>query len=62
MKYISLFITAIMLLSSGIVAADLMIYPAKGQDNATQQMSAQSQADFNRAYSICLQGRGYTVG
>jgi hypothetical protein len=153
MKYISLFITTIMLLSSGIVAADLMIYPAKGQDNATQQkdegecfvwarnetgidptqqtvapvavaqeqqgrglrgaaggaaigaivgdsddaakgaaigavvgrsrqnrqnrasadqaqqqnqqsqqMSAQSQAEFNKAYSICLQGRGYTVG
>ena len=37
MKYISLFITAIILLSSGIVAADLMIYPAKGQDSATQQ-------------------------
>lgn len=153
MKSISLFITAIMLLSSGIVAADLIIYPAQGQDNATQQkdegecfvwarnetgidptqqtaapvavaqeqqgrglrgaaggaaigaivgnsddaakgaaigalvgrsrqnrqnkasaeqaqqqnqqsqqMSTQSLADYNRAYSICLQGRGYTVG
>ena len=153
MKYISSICALVMLLSSGIVAADLMIYPAKGQDGATQQKdegecfvwarnetgidptqqtvaavavpqeqqgravrgaaggaaigaivgdsddaakgaaigavvgrsrqnrqnrasaeqaqqqnqqsqqnSAQSLETFNRAYSICLEGRGYTVG
>ncbi len=153
MKYISLTFTAILLLSSGAAIADLIIYPAKGQDSATQQkdegecfvwarnetgidpmqqniattavpqqqqggalrgaargaalgaivgnsdnakdgaaigavvgrsrqnrrnrasaeqaqqqnqqsqqISVDNQATFNKAYSICLQGRGYTVG
>lgn len=153
MKYISLVFTAIMLVVSGAAIADLIIYPAKGQDSATQQkdegecyvwarnetgidpmqqntatasaprqqqggalrgaargaaigaivgnsadakdgaaigavigrsrqnrrnraaadqvqqqnqqsqqINADNQATFNKAYSICLQGRGYTVG
>jgi len=153
MKYISSICALVMLLSSGIATADLMIYPAKGQDSATQQkdegecfvwarnetgvdptqqnvattavpqqqqggalrgaargaaigaivgnsddakdgaaigavvgrsrqnrrnraateqaqqqnqqsqqISADNQATFNKAYGICLQGRGYTVG
>jgi hypothetical protein len=37
MKYISAICSLILLLSSGITTADRMIYPARGQDGATQQ-------------------------
>ena len=31
------------------------------QQSAQQQQTAAVQADYNRAYSACLEGRGYTV-
>lgn len=31
------------------------------QNKAQQQSAAQSQANFDRAYTACLEGRGYTV-
>ena len=37
MKYVSSVFTTLMLVSSCIATADVMIYPAKGQDSATQQ-------------------------
>ena len=48
-------------------AQELIIYPAKGQ-SAQQQIQQQQQADtkasldkYKRAYSACLEGKGYTV-
>ncbi|MEH6822439.1 MAG: YMGG-like glycine zipper-containing protein [Motiliproteus sp.] len=35
---------------------------ADQQNQQSSQISADNQATFNRAYGICLQGRGYTVG
>jgi hypothetical protein len=35
---------------------------AQQQNQQSQQISTENQATFNKAYGICLQGRGYTVG
>jgi hypothetical protein len=32
------------------------------QNQQAQQTSAANQSTFNKAYGVCLQGRGYTVG
>jgi hypothetical protein len=35
---------------------------SQAQDQQVQQSNVNNQETFNRAYGICLQGRGYTVG
>ena len=68
MEFPSIPLSFCALLLSGTAYSDIMVYPANGQDKAPQQQAEQAQqtnannkATFDRAYGVCMQGRGDTV-
>ena len=65
---LSIILTTATLVAAGLMnsaMADFMIFPAKGQSNEQLEQEADNYANnrnqYNRAYTACLEGKGYTV-